>query len=89
MTDKKDSALTFPCDFPIKIFGVATDQFVPSVLTIIHKHSPNLHESAIVSRPSKDGKYLALTITVTVENQKELDAIYHELTASSFVLMAL
>ncbi len=89
MTEKNAPALSFPCEFPIKVFGVATEQFVPNILTLIRKHSPDLPESAIISRPSKDGKYLALTITVPVESQKELDAIYLELTASPHVLMAL
>jgi putative lipoic acid-binding regulatory protein len=89
MTDTKQSPLTFPCDFVIKVFGVASDTFENQILSIIRQHCPDLHESAVRSRPSKDGKYLALSITVHVESQAELDAIYQDLTASPFVLMAL
>ncbi len=89
MTDTKQSSITFPCDFVIKVFGVASDLFETQVLEIIRKHSPDIHGSAIHNRPSKDGKYLALSITVHVESQPELDAIYHDLTASPFVLMTL
>jgi putative lipoic acid-binding regulatory protein len=88
-TDPKPSALTFPCEFVIKVFGVATDLFENQILDIIRTHCPELHPSAVRSRPSKDGKYLALSITVHVESQKELDDIYYELTACPFVLMAL
>jgi putative lipoic acid-binding regulatory protein len=87
MTDKK--LLSFPCEFPIKVFGVATDQFEINIIRIIQQHVPDLHETAIQKRPSKDGKYLALTITVFVKSQKELDDIYCDLTASPYVLMAL
>jgi putative lipoic acid-binding regulatory protein len=90
MTEEtKQSALTFPCEFVIKVFGIATDLFESQVLDIVHVHCPDLHASAMRSRPSKDGKYLALSITVHVESQKELDDIYYELTACPFVLMAL
>jgi putative lipoic acid-binding regulatory protein len=88
-TDPKPSALTFPCEFVIKVFGIATDLFEKQILDIIRTHTPDLHSSAVRSRPSKDGKYLALSITVHVESQKELDDIYYELTACPAVLMAL
>lgn len=85
----KQSPLTFPCEFVIKIFGAASDSFESQVLDIIRKHCPDIHNSAVRNRPSKDGKYLALSITVPVDSQQELDAIYYDLTASPIVLMAL
>lgn len=84
-----DTLLTFPCDFMIKVFGAASDDFEVTVLSIIHKHVPNLPEGAIQSRLSEAGKYRALTITVHVESKEQLDAIYQELTAAKEVLMAL
>ncbi len=89
MPNDKDSLLTFPCEFAIKVFGVASDEFETEVLSIIHKHIPNLSENAIRTRPSKDKKYLALTVTVFVESQLQLDDIYRELTSNPLVLMAL
>ena len=89
MTDTIKPLLTFPCEFFIKVFGVATEQFENNVLAIIRQHNPDLHETAVQRRPSKDGKYLALTITLYVHSQNELDDIYRDLTASPFVLMAL
>ncbi len=87
--DDKPSLLTFPCDFPIKVFGTATDEFETTALSIIHKHVPNLPENSLRSRPSKDNKYLAITVTVPINSQKQLDDIYIELTACPLVLMAL
>ncbi len=89
MTDDQQSPLNFPCDFNIKIFGAGTEQFENAVLDIMRKHEPDLLESAIRKRPSKDGKYLAFTITVNVESKAALDEIYYDLTASPHVLMAL
>jgi uncharacterized protein len=89
MTTEPESLMQFPCDFPIKAFGIKSDQFEIDVLTIIRQYVPDIEENAINSRPSKDGKYLALTITVPVENKQQLDNIYQALTSCPSVLMAL
>ena len=87
--DQPETLLTFPCDFPIKIMGHATDEFEATVLGIIHKHVPSFSDSSFQSRPSNKGKYLALTITVHVTSKNQLDNIYRELSSSPQVLMAL
>lgn len=90
MADKEPtSALVFPCDFVIKVFGLASDTFEISVLGIIRKHVPDLGETAIKNRHSKDGKYLALSVSVHVNSKEQLDAIYRDLTSNPLVLMAL
>lgn len=87
--DHGESLLTFPCEFMLKIFGNSSDEFEVKVLSIIHKHVPNLPEGAIQSRLSEGGKYRALTITVYVESKAQLDEIYKELSATDEVLMVL
>ncbi len=87
--DEKKGGLTFPCEFVIKVFGLASDEFKNNILTLVRKHQPNLSEDAIQNRPSKDGKYVALSITVYVASQEQLDTIYRELSTNPHVLMAL
>lgn len=81
--------LTFPCEFVIKVFGVASDEFETAVITIIRNHIADLREDTFRTRPSKDGKYLALSITINVESREQLDTIYRELSTNPLVLMAL
>lgn len=81
--------LQFPCEFAIKAFGLASDEFEVTVLTIIRNHVETLREDAIKNRPSKDGKYIALTIMIEAESKEQLDAIYGELSSHPLVLMAL
>lgn len=88
-SNAQKEGLTFPCEFMIKVFGKASAEFAPSILTLLRKHQPHLPEDALQNRPSKDGKYLALSITVHVNSREQLDAIYRELTANPSVLMAL
>lgn len=87
--NSNESLLTFPCDFIIKVFGVASDEFETTVLNIIHKHVANLLEGSIQSRTSENGKYRALTITVHVESKEQLDLIYKELSSCPQVLITL
>jgi putative lipoic acid-binding regulatory protein len=89
MTDDKDTLLEFPCDFPIKVMGHATDEFETLVLSIITKHVETLKENAIRTRHSKDGKYLSITITINVNCKEQLDNIYLELTESEHILFVL
>jgi putative lipoic acid-binding regulatory protein len=84
-----DTLLEFPCDFPIKIMGQATDEFRSLVLGIVTRHFGTLAADRIEERPSSGGKYLSLTCTVRAENKAQLDAVYVELTSCSQVLVAL
>jgi len=85
----KEELLTFPCEFPIKVVGLFDDQFEITVLDIIRRHFPDLSETSISSRGSKDGKYLALTITVNALSKQQLDQAYIELSEHEHVIMAL
>lgn len=89
MTQQPESPFQFPCDFMIKIFGHASDEFELEALTIIRKYVPDLRENAISVRPSKDGKYLALTIKIIAQSKNQLDDIYRDLSRNPQVLMAL
>jgi putative lipoic acid-binding regulatory protein len=93
MSDKpispEESLLTFPCEFTLKIFGLRSDEFESAVLMIIHKHVPNFSDTAIQTRPSQEGKYCALSISVHVESREQLDNIYRDLSSSPQVIMVL
>jgi putative lipoic acid-binding regulatory protein len=85
----QDSAIDFPCEFPIKAMGQAGEQLELAVMDIVRRHAPELREDAIKTRPSANGNYLSVTVTITAQSREQLDAIYMELTACEHVLMAL
>ncbi|MDH5785583.1 MAG: DUF493 domain-containing protein [Chromatiales bacterium] len=89
MSDKKETLLEFPCQFPIKAMGRNSDGFEATIITLVRKHCPDLHEGAVVCRDSSGGKYLSVTVTITATSREQLDRIYMELTACEEVLMAL
>ncbi|SMF97127.1 hypothetical protein SAMN02949497_4546 [Methylomagnum ishizawai] len=83
------SPLQFPCEFPIKAFGLDNGGFTQLVAEIARRHAPGLDDEAVTSRPSKGGKYLSVTLLIQAENQAQLDAIYRDLSACAEVVMAL
>ena len=85
----EESPLQFPCEFPIKALGLASDALVEEVMCIVRTHAPATPDSAMRSNPSQGGKYLSITVTIEAHSRDQLDAIYMELTASSLVMMAL
>ncbi len=84
-----ETHLEFPCSFPIKAMGLAATDFDALVVAIVRRHVAELSEGAVSSRPSSNGKYVSVTVTVRAESKEQLDAIYRELTAHERVLMAL
>jgi putative lipoic acid-binding regulatory protein len=86
---EQESVLQFPCQFPIKAMGTSTIELDLHVVEIVRRHVDNIHENSAQSRPSKGGKYTAVTVTITATSKQQLDAIYQDLTDSPHVLMAL
>jgi len=92
MTDRpssEESLLDFPCDFPVKVLGRAAEDFVAVVTEIVTRHVPELDESRITTRPSRDGNFVSVTFTIVARDRQQLDTLYEELSAHDRVLMAL
>jgi len=89
MQKTDESFIEYPCQFPIKAMGLATQEFERMVLEIVQRHAPETQESAVHKRDSSNGKYLSVTVTIEASSREQLDAIYLDLTAHELVLMAL
>ena len=87
--EEGETLLEFPCEFPVKAMGLACDELEIAVIEIINRHVDNLAEDALKMRPSRTGKYTAITITITAQSKQQLDAIYMDLTACEHVSIAL
>ncbi|MCB1894794.1 MAG: DUF493 family protein [Zoogloeaceae bacterium] len=90
MADRQSGSLIeFPSDFPIKIMGVRSDDFAQMVLEVVLRHDPDFDGSTMEMRPSSKGSYLSLTCTVRAISQRQLDALYRELSAHPLVKVVL
>ena len=84
-----ESVLEFPCRFPIKAMGRNRESFHAEVITIISRHIGDTHVPVVNSRPSKDGNYVSVTVTIVAASKAQLDSIYGELSRHPDVLMTL
>ena len=84
-----ESLIQYPCDFPIKVMGKATTEFLPAVIHVAKQFDPDFQETSIEERPSRDGNYLGLTITVHVTSREQLDEIYRTLSTHPLVSVVL
>ncbi len=85
----EESALQFPCEFPIKVMGEKSAGLQEIAVKLVEVHTGKLAADAVRQRPSSNGKFVSVTITVTAESQQQLDDIYRSLTGHEAVLFAL
>ena len=84
-----DTLLEFPCDFPIKVMGLAQDGFAQAMLEVVLRHAPDFDGATMEMRASSGGNYLSLTCTVRATSKAQLDALYRELSGHPWVKVVL
>ena len=89
MKEASTGLMEFPCAFPIKSIGRMDDHFEELVIEIVRRHAPDLCESQVKVRPSRGGKWVAVTLVIQAESQEQLDAIYRDLSGHERVAWAL
>ena len=90
LNDEENQALfNFPCEFPLKVMGLTSESFKSDLITIVKKHVPNLDEEKVTIKPSKNGKYTALTATFIAQSRDQLDELYTEVNTHPSVKMVL
>jgi putative lipoic acid-binding regulatory protein len=81
--------IDFPCEFPLKVMGLSTNEFPETVVMLIQSILPKFSSEKIETRSSSSGKYSSLTCMVYVESQVQLDDIYRLISAHPLVKFAL
>lgn len=81
--------LAFPCDYPIKVMGHASDDFVDHLVEILQPLIPDLDKSQAQIRQSGKGNYMSVTLNITATGREQLSAIAHILNEDARVVMSL
>ncbi len=84
-----ESLIEYPSLFPIKVMGLKADGFVHAITMIAHAFDPAFNAGTIELRESKGGKYLGITVTVTVTSREQLDELYRTLSTHPMVKVVL
>ncbi|MDP1653591.1 MAG: DUF493 domain-containing protein [Rhodocyclaceae bacterium] len=85
----EESLLEFPCDFPLKVMGATQEGFAQAMVEVVLRHAPDFDAAKVEMRPSRAGNYISLTCTIRATSKPQLDALYRELTAHSWVKIVL
>ncbi|HRH87386.1 MAG TPA: DUF493 family protein [Rubrivivax sp.] len=88
-TDDAPSLIEYPSLFPIKVMGDAHPDFEQAIVDIALRHDPGYDRGTLQLRPSRGGKYLGLTLTVTATSREQLDALYRALSSHPLVKVVL
>ncbi|MBS3785346.1 MAG: DUF493 domain-containing protein [Gammaproteobacteria bacterium] len=89
MDKDEASPLDFPCRYPVKAMGRADADIEQTVWRIVSQHAPNTASDDIQVKPSRNGRFLSVTVTIIAESRTQLDAMYAELQAHQAILAAL
>ncbi len=85
--EKRKELWQFPCDFPLKIMGLADEELLNEVMTAIQKHAPGEYVPKI--KESKNGNYYSISITIRATGKQQLDDLYSDLNQLEKVKMLL
>lgn len=84
-----ESALDFPCSFPIKMMGRDTPEFRALARALVEDHAGVVIDNAVQATVSRNGRFVSITVTITATSQRQLDDIYRDASSHDDVLMAL
>lgn len=87
--DQEAPEIEFPCDYPIKVMGQATESFRTEVLAVVHRHCNEVQEERISVRASSKGNYLSLTVVIEATGEEQLQRLFADLKNTAGIKMVL
>ncbi|MCW2294166.1 putative lipoic acid-binding regulatory protein [Pseudomonas sp. BIGb0408] len=89
-TDVQAPKIEFPCpNYPIKVIGEAGDGFTDMVIEVIQRHAPDFDAGTLVTRDSRNGRFLSVQVLITATGVEQLQSIHVDLRATGRVQMVL
>ncbi|WP_110710333.1 DUF493 domain-containing protein [Salinicola sp. CR57] len=79
----------FPCDYPIRVVGDASDDFVAVVSSVIERHAPGFDTASIKLSDSRNGRFQSLRVVIHATGEEQLNALFQDLKATGRVHMVL
>ena len=91
MKQNDKPVIEFPCDdYPIKVIGIRSEDFVAQVAAIIERHVPDFGGmQSLKTRLSEKGNYQSINLKITAQSVHQLQALNSELQQCSDVKMVL
>ena len=84
-----ESLIQYPCAFPIKVMGAHVVGFEEAVIEVARRFDAAFDAASLERRPSREGRYLGLTLTITATSRAQLDDLYRALSSHPMVKVVL
>jgi uncharacterized protein len=82
-----EELLKFPVDYPIKVVGRRSEMKRADIDAVVRAHVPDLTDSQIKERESKEQHFLSITYTINATSREQVVALANALQAVPGVLM--
>jgi uncharacterized protein len=79
--------IDFPCDYPIKVVGDASEDFTAVVCQVVSRHDPDFDATTIEVVESRTARFLSVRLTLRATGEPQLKALFSELKATGCVHM--
>lgn len=89
MVDPDEPRIEFPCRYPVKVMGENRHDFAAMVVEVGQRHAPELGADDVSERPSRNGRWLAVTLVIEARSEEQLRALHEDLKATGRVTLVL
>ena len=86
---EEKSLIEYPSIFPIKVMGKDAPEFLAAMVHIAKQFDPVFDEQTVEKRPSKNGKYMGLTLSINATSREQLDELYRTFSTHPLVSIVL
>lgn len=81
--------IEFPCLYPIKIIGHATEVFRREAVATVERHTGVITPDLIKVQDSRSRNYLSVTVTIAATGKEQLENIFEDLKKLPDIKMVL
>ena len=84
---EQPEGLVFPCQYPVKVMSEAGAK--KTILALVERHVEFCADQGVRTRPSRNGRFEAITVTVEAQSREQLERLYADLRQLDAVKMML
>lgn len=89
MSEFEPPKIEFPCDYPIKVIGEHDQDAASSIIEVVRRHAPEVTPDQVSARPSREGNFQSIRVTIVATGEAQLQALHTELLALPWVRLVL
>ncbi|WP_163576084.1 HP0495 family protein [Halomonas faecis] len=84
---RQPAKIDFPCDYPIKVVGDASEDFAAIVCQVVTRHDSSFDASSLEVVESRQGRFQSVRLTLRATGEAQLKTLFAELKATGRVHM--